>query len=113
MDALILISLHWDIEFHVHTNVSNLAIKLCWCKTLSKNATNQLPMHYCCSTTPNEIIPQLKEQPSRRCSLSINLLLFIRQQIYFLYGPYGIVILGSKIASFKKNNMVATFFLGI
>jgi hypothetical protein len=28
MDALILISPHWDIECHVHTNASNLAIKV-------------------------------------------------------------------------------------
>ncbi len=28
MDAPILISLHWDIEFHVHTNVSNLVVKV-------------------------------------------------------------------------------------
>jgi len=27
MDAPILISLHWDIEFHVHTNVYNLVVK--------------------------------------------------------------------------------------
>jgi hypothetical protein len=27
MDALILISPHWDMEFHVHTNAFNLTIK--------------------------------------------------------------------------------------
>jgi len=26
MDALILISFHWDLEFHVHTNAFNLVV---------------------------------------------------------------------------------------
>jgi hypothetical protein len=28
MDALILISLHWDIEFHVHRDASNLVVEI-------------------------------------------------------------------------------------
>jgi hypothetical protein len=29
MDALILISTHWDIKFHVHIDAFNLVIKVC------------------------------------------------------------------------------------
>jgi hypothetical protein len=36
MDAPILISLHWDIECHVHTNAFNLAIKVMLAQNLTK-----------------------------------------------------------------------------
>jgi hypothetical protein len=36
MDAPILISLHWDMEFHVHTNDFNLAIEVMLVQNLTK-----------------------------------------------------------------------------
>jgi len=39
--------------------------------------------------------------------------LFVGQQIHFLCGPYGIVILGLKTLSFKKNNKVDVSILGV
>jgi hypothetical protein len=61
VDALILISPHWDLEVHVHTYVSNLVVGAISAQNiLSKNVTNQLPMHLNYSTMPNRIIWQLK-----------------------------------------------------
>jgi hypothetical protein len=36
MDALILISPHWDIKCHVHTNASNLAINVMLAQNLAR-----------------------------------------------------------------------------
>jgi hypothetical protein len=41
MDAPILISPHWDIEFHVHTNAFNLVVKVMLVQNLTKKC-NQL-----------------------------------------------------------------------
>jgi hypothetical protein len=44
MDAQILISPHWDLEFHVHIDASNLVVRARLAQNLSKSATNQLPI---------------------------------------------------------------------
>jgi hypothetical protein len=63
MDAPILISLHWDIEFHVHTNASNLAV---WGYVSVKPYQKMQPTNYLCiavaQTMMNKIIPQLERR---------------------------------------------------
>ncbi len=42
MDALILISLHWDIEFHVHTYASNLVVEIMLAQNLIKKCNQPI-----------------------------------------------------------------------
>ncbi len=43
MDALIFISPHWDIKFHVHTYISNLAIEVMLVQNLAKKCDQTIP----------------------------------------------------------------------
>ncbi len=43
MDAPIFISPHWDIEFHVHTYISNLAIEVMLVQNLTKKCDQAIP----------------------------------------------------------------------
>jgi len=64
MDAPILISPHWDIEFHAHTYAFNLVVEVMLVQNLTKKCNDRLPMHSGCSTTLNEIIQGLKGRHS-------------------------------------------------
>jgi hypothetical protein len=52
----IFISPHWDIEFHVHIDASNMVIGVMLMNKPHYKATNRLFMHHDCSTMMNEII---------------------------------------------------------
>jgi hypothetical protein len=53
MDAPILISPHWDIEFHVHINASNLAIGVVLAQNLTEKCNQPIAYASCYSTTMN------------------------------------------------------------
>jgi hypothetical protein len=46
VDAPILIATHWDLEFHVHSNASNLVMGAMLAHNIMINAINQLIMFF-------------------------------------------------------------------
>lgn len=74
--GIILIALHWDKEFHVHMDASNLAIKTqCWLKKLMVSAISTLHMHLCLLSTMewNYTTTNGRHWPWYMCSIDFNI----------------------------------------
>ncbi len=72
MNAPILISPHWDIKFHVQTNISNLVVEVMLTQNLIRKCNHAIAYALLLPIILNEIIRRLKRRHLQWCMLSIN-----------------------------------------